>query len=79
VLIGGILSVIPPRTNRRVAEDPGNRRYRDRNRVERMLGKLKQQRPIATRYYKTVIFLESFLNVCSHLLMAKVFLQHELI
>ena len=52
LLIQGILPIIPPRSNRKVLEHPDYRRYRDRNRVERMFGKLKQQRRIATRYDK---------------------------
>lgn len=50
--IRGILPIIPPRWNRKVPEHPDYRRYRDRNRVERMFGKLKQQRltpPAPTR------------------------------
>jgi transposase len=47
LLIRGILPIIPPRSNRKVPEHPDYRRYRDRNRVERMFGKLKQQRRIA--------------------------------
>lgn len=53
LLIRGILPIIPPRSNRTVPEHPDYRRYRDRNRVERMFGKLKQHRRIATRYDKT--------------------------
>lgn len=37
----------------------------ERNRVEQMFGKLKQQRRIATRYDKTVLSLESFLNLAA--------------
>lgn len=32
------------------------------NRVERMFGKFKQQRRIATRYDKTILSFENFLN-----------------
>ncbi|GMM62589.1 hypothetical protein NUTIK01_33660 [Novosphingobium sp. IK01] len=46
-------------------EHPDYRRYRDRNRVERMFGKLKQQRRIATRYDKTILSFESWL-CCKH-------------
>jgi transposase len=65
LLIRGILPIIPPRSNRKVPEHPDYRRYRDRNRVERMFGKLKQQRRIATRYDKTVLSFESFLNLAA--------------
>ena len=32
------VTIIPPRSNRKVPEHPDYRRYRDRNRVERMFG-----------------------------------------
>ena len=64
-LIRGILPIIPPRSNRKVPEHPDYRRYRDRNRAECMFGKLKQQRRIATRYDKTVISFERFLNLAA--------------
>jgi len=63
LLIQGILPIIPPRANHKVPEHPDYRRYRDRNRVERMFGKLKQQHRIATRYDKTVLSFKSFLNL----------------
>ena len=65
LLIRGILPIIPPRSNRKVPQHPHYRRYRDCNRVERMFGKLKQQRRIATRYDKTILFFESFLNLAA--------------
>src|SRR3546814_11081686 len=49
LLVRGILPIIPPRANRKAPEHPDYGRYKDRNRVERMFGKLKQQRSIATR------------------------------
>jgi len=42
LLMRGILPIIPPRSTRKAPEPPNYRRYRDRNRVERMFGKLKQ-------------------------------------
>ena len=48
----GILPIIPPRSNRKAPVHPDYRRYKDRNRIERMSGKLKQRRRIATRYDK---------------------------
>ena len=56
-------------------EHPDYRRYRDRNRVERMFGKLKQQRRIATRYGKTVLSFESFLNLAASRLGLKSFVN----
>src|SRR5690606_3886855 len=63
--IRGILPIIPPRSNRNVPEHPDYRRYRDRHRAKRMLGKLKQQRRIATRYDTAVLSFESFLSLAA--------------
>ena len=65
LLIQGILPIIPPRSNRKAPEHPDYRRYKDRNRIERMFGKLKQQRRIATRYDKSILSFESFLNLAA--------------
>ena len=51
------------------------RRYKDRNRVERMLGKLKQQRRIANRYDKTLLLFKSFLNLAATRLWLKSFVN----
>jgi len=58
-----------------VPEHHDCRRYRDRNRVERMIGKLKQQRRIATRYDKIVLSFESFLNLAEARLWLKSFVN----
>lgn len=65
LLMRGILPIIPRRSNRKAPVHPDYRRYRDRNRIERMFGKLKQQRRIATRHDKTVLSFESFLNLAA--------------
>jgi transposase len=65
LLTRGILPIIPPRSNRKVPEHPNDRHYKDRNRVERMFGKLKQQRRIATRFDETILSFESFLNLAA--------------
>jgi transposase len=75
LLIRGILPIIPPRSNRKVPEHPDYRRYRDRNRVQRMFGKLMQQRRIATRYDKTVLSFESLLNLAAARLWLKSFVN----
>jgi transposase len=75
LLIRGTLPIIPSRSNRKVQEHPDHRRYRDRNRVERMFGKLKQQRRIATRYDKTVLSFESFFNLAATRLWLKSFVN----
>ena len=56
----GIRPVIPPRCNRNTAIRWNKRLYRERNRIERMIGHLKVNRAIATRYDKLA---RSFLDV----------------
>jgi transposase len=48
----GIRSCIPPKTNRKAKIRWNRRMYRERNRIERMIGHLKINRAIATRYDK---------------------------
>lgn len=72
LLLHNILPVIPPRSNRKAPEHPDYRRYRDRNRVERMFGFLKHQRRIATRFEKTTLSYLSFLNITT----ARLWLKH---
>ncbi|UTD25885.1 hypothetical protein DB459_02070 [Bradyrhizobium sp. WD16] len=61
----GILPVIPPLSNRKAPVHPDYRRHEDRNRIERMFGKLEQQRRIAIRYDKAVLSFESVLNLAA--------------
>ena len=65
LLLRGILPVIPSRKGRSVPQKTDWRRYRDRNRIERMFNKLKQMRRIATRYDKTALSFMSFLNIAT--------------
>ena len=69
------MPIIPPRSNRKVPEHPDYRRDRDRNRVERMSGKLKQQRRIAIRYDKTILSFKSFFNLAAASLWLKSFVN----
>jgi len=46
----GIKPVIPPKSNRKVAIRYSKRLYRQRNCIERVLGHLKINRAVATRY-----------------------------
>jgi hypothetical protein len=48
LLMRGILPIIPTCSNRKTPVHPDYRSYKDCNRTERMLAKLKQQRRIAT-------------------------------
>jgi transposase len=54
-----IMPVIPPRSNRNIAIRWNRRIYKERNRIERMIGHLKVNRAIATRYDKLA---QSFLD-----------------
>jgi transposase len=45
-------AVIPPRSNRREPADYDKEKYKERNKIERLFGRLKQFRAIATRYDK---------------------------
>ncbi|MEE4455315.1 IS5 family transposase [Novosphingobium resinovorum] len=65
LLMQGILPIIPPKSNRREPIPCDFRRYRDRNRIERMFGHLKQFRRVATRYDKTALSFASFLNLAA--------------
>jgi len=67
----GAAAVIPPRANRRVRRGYDRRLYRERNRIERMFGWLKQFRGIATRYSKLAVSFMSFLHLASILLWLK--------
>jgi len=63
LLLRSILPVIPPRSNRKAPEHPDYRRHPDRNRIERMVNRLKQAGCIATRYDKSALSLASFPNL----------------
>ncbi len=65
LLTKGILSVIPPRANRKEPVACDFRAYRDRNRIERMFNRIKQSRRIATRYDKTATSCLGFLNLAA--------------
>nr|WP_316633153.1 IS5 family transposase [Roseivivax sediminis] len=65
LLLQGILPVIPPKANRKAHIPCDYRRYKDRNRIERMFGYLKHMRRIGTRYEKTALSFASFLNLAA--------------
>ncbi len=71
LLLRGVLPVIPPNPVRQEPVPLDRELYRLRNRVERLVNKLKQFRAVATRYDKTA---ESFLAFV-HLTAARVWLQ----
>jgi transposase len=49
----GAKAVIPSRSNRREPREYDKHLYRERNQVERLFGRLKECRRVATRYEKT--------------------------
>jgi transposase len=65
LLMRAILPVIPPRSNRVDPPSCDFKTYKDRNRIERMFNRIKQFRRIATRYDKTRLSYESFLNLAA--------------
>ena len=60
LMVEGIRPVIPPRSNRKAAIRWNRRIYKERNRIERMIGHLKVNRAVATRYDKLA---SSFLDM----------------
>jgi transposase len=64
--------VIPPRSNRKAPVRWNKRLYRQRNRIERLIGHLKINRAIATRYDKLA---SSFLDML-HLAALRRLLRH---
>jgi len=65
VLMRGNRPVIPPRSNRKKPIHFDFRRYKGRNRIERMFGYLKHQRWISIRDEKTALSFGSFLNLAA--------------
>lgn len=65
LLLRGILPVIPPKSSRREPIECDFRRYRDRNRIARIFGRIKQFRRIATRYNKTALSFLGFLHLAA--------------
>ena len=61
LLSKNIEPVIPPKSNRKTFIPCDFKAYKDRNQVERMFNRLKQNRRIATRYDKTKKSYEAFL------------------
>ena len=65
LLLRGILPVIPSKRSRKVATPHKQTVYKDRNRIERMINKLKQNRRIAMRFDKTKLSFAGFITLAS--------------
>ena len=63
----GITVVIPNRPNRMEPIPLDEEYYRDRNKVERFFGRMKQYRRLATRYDKTVVSFLAFWHIAAAL------------
>jgi transposase len=61
----GSVAVIPPKSNRKIAREYDVHLYKGRNLIERMFGKLKQFRRVATRYDKLASSFLSFVVVAA--------------
>ena len=57
----GLESIIPYRKCRSIRPEIGRARYKERNVVERFIGKLKENRRVATRYDKKATHFAGFL------------------
>ena len=58
-------AVIPSRSNRRTPRPLDSHLYRERNQVERLFGRLKECRRVATRYEKTARNYMAFCQLAS--------------
>jgi len=62
---GGAEAVIPPKRNRKVKRPYDADLYKERNRVERFINKLKQFRRVATRYDKLLANFMGFVKLAA--------------
>jgi len=67
----GIKAVIPSKSNRVEPIPHDKKLYRQRNCVERLVGKLKQFRAIATRYEKLASTFMAFVHLVAAFVMAR--------
>ena len=63
----GIEAVIPSHPGRVKPMEMDAETYRDRNKIERFFGRLKQYRRLATRYEKTIVSFLAFWHVAAAL------------
>nr|WP_252347465.1 MULTISPECIES: transposase [unclassified Gluconobacter] len=75
LLIHRTLPAIPSRNSHSAPQQTECKRYRDRNRIERMFNRLKQTRRIATCYHHTGLSFMSFLNFAAARLLIRSFLN----
>lgn len=61
--------VIPSRRNAKTPREIDKNLYKDRNKVERLFGRMKHYRRIATRYDKTAVSYLSFVYVAASMIL----------
>jgi transposase len=71
----GMVPVIPSRSNALEPLPLDKKEYRERNRVERLVSKLKQFRRIATRYEKLAITFLAMIHITSALIICREFVN----
>lgn len=64
----GIQAVIPRKANERRAPRFDRAAYRERNRVERLINRLKQFRRVATRYEKLAVSYQAMVSIAAILM-----------
>ena len=67
----GAEAVIPPRSIRTTSRNYDTVLYKERNAIERMFGKMKHFRGIATRYSKTAVSFLAFVQLAAILIWLK--------
>lgn len=67
----GAEAVIPPRSIRNTPRNYDTVLYKERNAIERMFGKMKHFRGIATRYSKTAVSFLAFVQLAAILIWLK--------
>ena len=66
--IAGVEPVIPPKRNRKKRRLYNKELYKERNIIERLIGRLKQFRRVATRYDKTQNSYLAFISLAALLI-----------
>jgi putative transposase len=67
----GAEAVIPPKKDRKVAREYDKHLYKERNEVERFIGRLKEYRRVATRYEKTDRNYLAFVHVAAVMILLR--------
>jgi len=60
---GHIKAVIPRRSDQRPSKSFDRKTYRERNKIERLIGRLNRHRRIATRYDKFAVMFEAWVTL----------------